>query len=154
MNFGSRRLLLGPCCCILLRRQVCGLVEHVCAKSHWLKGPSPVSCPMGGRLAKIEGDPSLYILWIKSKFWIPWSEWWMFQECRLCMFEDLGVHTYWVLNRVWEREKRLGVAIQFWDLSNLSFVRICVLLGCSIRLCTLLFGYTCITRSTSLHVKT
>jgi hypothetical protein len=32
----------------------------------------------------------------------------MFQECKLCMFEDLGVYTDWVLNRVWEKEKIKG----------------------------------------------
>ncbi len=56
------RVLLLSCCCILLRKQVCGLAEHVYAKSHWLKGPSPMSCPIGGRSAKIEGNSSLYIL--------------------------------------------------------------------------------------------
>jgi hypothetical protein len=54
--------LWSCCCCILLRKQVCGLAEHVYAKSHWLKEPSPVSCPIGGRSVEIEGNPSLYIL--------------------------------------------------------------------------------------------
>jgi hypothetical protein len=49
-------VLSGSCYCILLRKHVCGLAEHVYAKSHWLKGPSPVSYPIGGRLAEIEGD--------------------------------------------------------------------------------------------------
>jgi hypothetical protein len=61
----------------------------------------------------------------------------MFQECKLCMLEDLCVHTGWVLFRVWEWE-RSGAAIQFRDLRNQSCVRICVLPGCSIRMCTLL----------------
>jgi hypothetical protein len=107
-SFGSRRVLSWSCCCILLRKQVCGLAKHVYAKSHWLKGPSPVSCPIGGKSTEIEGNPSLYILWIKFKFWVPWSERWMFQEWKLCMFEALGVHTDWVLNKVWEREKIKG----------------------------------------------
>jgi hypothetical protein len=108
ISFGSKRVLSGSCCSILLKKHICGLVEHVYAKSHWLKGPSPVSCLIGGRSAEIEGNPSLYILWIKFKLWVPWSEWWMFQECKLCMFEDLGVHTDWVLNIIWEREKIRG----------------------------------------------
>jgi hypothetical protein len=49
-------------------------------------------------------------------------------------------NTDWVLFRVWERE-RAGAAIQCRDLRNQSCVRICVLPGCSIRMCTLLFGY-------------
>jgi len=141
MNFGSRRVLSESCCCILLRKQVCDLVEHVHAKSHWLKGSSPMSCPIGGRSVEIKGNPSLYMLWIKFKFWIPWSGRWMFQECKLCIFEDLGVHTDWVLNIVWER-KKIGGRDPVSGPQNLSSVRICVLPGCSIRVCTLLFGYT------------
>ncbi len=62
ISFGSRRVLSRSCCCILLRKQVCGLAEHVYVKSHWLKGPSPVSCPIDGRSAGIEGNPCLYTL--------------------------------------------------------------------------------------------
>jgi hypothetical protein len=106
ISFESGRVLSGWFCCIWLRKQVCGLVEPMYAKSHWLKGPSPVSCPIGGRSTRIEGNPSLYNLWIKFKVWVPWSGQWMFQECKLWMLEDLCVHTDRVLFRVWEREIR------------------------------------------------
>jgi hypothetical protein len=94
------------------------LVEETClwsswtygCQEHWLKESSLVSCPIGGRSAEIKGNPTLYILWIKFKFWVLWSEQWMFQECKLCMLENLCVHTDWVLFIVRERE-RSGAAI-------------------------------------------
>jgi len=38
----------------MLIKQVCGFADHVCAKSHWSKGPSLVSCPIDVRSAEIE----------------------------------------------------------------------------------------------------
>ncbi len=52
------------------------------------------------------------------------------------------------------RERRSGAAIQLRDLINLSCVRICVLLGCSIRLCTLLFRLHGHLMSTTLGIPT
>jgi hypothetical protein len=132
------RVLSGWLCYICLRKQVCGLVKLMYVRNHWLKGPSPVSYPIGSRSTRIGSNPSQYIVWIKFKLWVPWSGQSMFQECTLWMLEDLCVHTDRVLSRVWKR-KRSGVAIQFRDLKDQGSVRICVLPGCSIRMCTFLF---------------
>jgi hypothetical protein len=60
---------------------------------------------------------------MKCKFWVPWSEWWMFQECKLYVCEGLCVHTDWALYEVWE--KRSEALMQVRDLTNLNSVRIC-----------------------------
>jgi hypothetical protein len=142
VSSGSRKVLSGSCCYIfLLRKQVCGLAEHVYVKSHWLKGPSPVRSPIGSRSVEIEGNPSMYISVDKIKVLSS-----MIRAANASKMQTMYVwrsmcaYRLSLVQNLRERKDQ-GVVIQFRDLRNLSSVRICVLPGCSIRMCTLLFGY-------------
>jgi hypothetical protein len=140
MNFGSRKVLSESCCCILLRTQVYDLVEHVYAKSHWLKGP--YSCELsdwwqiGRDRRQSESVHSVNKIQVLSS---------MIRAVNVSRMQTVYIWRSRCACRLSLEHNLRGKKIKGHDSvsgpQNLSSLRICILPGCLIRMCTLLFGY-------------